>query len=83
MMIVDVFNKMDMMMFMVVLPLGCGCFQQDGHDCFDETADEVQKSHDGMRQCVISVEEFICSKANMGYEEKAEKRSNTLVESPE
>ena len=40
--------------------------QQDGQDCFDETADEVHKSQDGMMQCVISVEEFISSKANIG-----------------
>ena len=46
--------------------------QQDGQDCFDETADELHKSHDGMKQqCVISVEEGICSKANIaenGYD---------------
>ena len=38
----------------------------DGQDCFYETADEVHNSQDGMTQCVISVEEIISSKANIG-----------------
>ena len=63
----------------VALLVEFGDYQQDGQDCFDETADEVHKSHDGMRQCVISVEEFISSKANIRRKLKRDMIEHSLL----